>query len=520
MDHASLLRRLQQYRDAWLDLKIQPPIDHHCGDEWVDSWELRDGVFAKAFGTQGTRVGSPHSVLILPLDVDGARTRINFGMTFNEFTMDLGQGLVVLAGLYPDQPSRSWLGLRSSITGKVHPQAKHPLLAIELPFNLSTDAAPSLTLEIKHDLVAAKFAASYQRKYEILIWNWKTGRLLHRISCDNGICNFMFLDSNRLVVWSACSTDENNDLVLVGLNVYGEIDCASSGFDAPDSGSFDVIAFPKLEPTFTFQFPKIQTSSSVNRVGFLLRLDYGSGSGFAAFTPFSTSRALTLDLTMSIETGTYLSSLRIFVDVRQLIHHMDRARERSVSKLRWDEWGEHATRWFRADHPARWIYWIFGSRASFEDGHLSVVDFHTPTVRRHANRRQDTYFSSEKSEELIEKRRSDIHEGFLPGALFEHDMEHDQLNESNRATMTENAVIVDSVTSQEPTTFRFFDEPVMSRLPYRMVTPVKPLGSHECWLISGKQLIGMSHSFGLATSDNYLTVYTIGELDDEDMSNV
>ncbi|KAG8767011.1 hypothetical protein FRC12_006508 [Ceratobasidium sp. 428] len=499
----------------------------------MDLWELRDGVFAKAFGTQDAlAVDRPNSVLLLPLDVEGSRTCINFGMTFDEFTMDLGQDLVVLAGVYPDH----WLGLRSSITGEAHPQAKHPLLAIELPFNLLADIASNLTLEIKHDLVAAKFAASYQRMYEILIWNWKTGRLLHRISCNNGICNFVFLDSDRLVVWSACSTDENNDLVLVGLNVYGEINCASSGFDAPDSGAFNAIGFPKLEPTFTFRFPRIQTGSSVNRAGFLLRSDYGSGSGFSASTPFSTSRALTLGLTMSIETGTYLSALRIFVDVRQLIHHMDRARERSVSKLRWDEWGEHATRWFRASHPTHWICWMFGSRSLFEDSHLSVIDFHTPTVRRHANRRQDSYLLSEKSEELIEKRRSDIHEGYLPD-LFQYSAEHGQLNESNRATMMENAVIVDCVTSQEATIFRFFDEPVTSRLPYRTVTPSKPLGSHEGWLISGKQLIGMSvcflaatkpvaycslciqHNFGFTTSANNLTVYTIGGLDNEVMSD-
>ncbi|KAG8777528.1 hypothetical protein FRC12_000331 [Ceratobasidium sp. 428] len=85
--------------------------------------------------------------------------------------------------------------------------------------------------------------------------------------------------------------------------------------------------------------------------------------------------------------------------------------------------------------------------------------------------------------------------------------------------MDENAVIVDCVTSQEPTVISFFDKPVMSRLPYRMVTRVQPLSSHGSWLISGKQLVGMGQGPGYITSARKLTVYTIGGSHDEDMNN-
>ncbi|KAG8709176.1 hypothetical protein FRC09_000822 [Ceratobasidium sp. 395] len=64
-------------------------------------WELRDGVFAKAF----IRHSGLGSVLLLPLDSGESRTQVDFDTTFNALTMDLGQDLIALAGVEPDQPT-------------------------------------------------------------------------------------------------------------------------------------------------------------------------------------------------------------------------------------------------------------------------------------------------------------------------------------------------------------------------------------------------------------------------------
>ncbi|KAG8709175.1 hypothetical protein FRC09_000821 [Ceratobasidium sp. 395] len=538
-DHTSLLKKLRRHRDAWLDLNIRSSTNYDCNLEEGTLWELRDGVFAKAL-----RHNQPESIFLLPFDFDGTRTQVNFGTAFDEFTMDLSQDLIVLAGVEADQLSHGWLRLCSSTTGQAHPQARKPLLELDLGFEVRVGQVraglpPSLTLEIKNDLVAAKFECTIELVYEILIWNWKTGRLMHRINSDNGLCSFGFLDSDRLIVWSARrSTDKSFNLPPISLVVYAQLSCAGPGYEVPDSGVLNISSLPTLQPAFTFRFPKLKASNSVRREDFLLRSDYGSGSRIGVSSPFTCSRALTLGLTMSIQLRGDMCSLRIFVDALQLVRHMELAQGRSISELDWDEWGEHATRWFHARHPTHRIGWMFGSRSMSQGEHLSVVDFHTPTVRRHANRRQNTYFSPKRSEEFIAERLNQINQGCFPNAFSEDDIKYGQLDGWNRATMDENAVIIDFVTSQEPTIISLFKKPVTSRLPYRIVTLVQLLGGHEGWLISGKQLIGMGVCFcaatrlfthcspcawqgsGWTTSADELTVYTIGGSDDEDTNNL
>ncbi|KAG8767010.1 hypothetical protein FRC12_006507 [Ceratobasidium sp. 428] len=483
----------------------------------MDLWELRDGVFARAFSQSELK-----HILLLPLNSDGNRTQVNFDTTFDGFTMDLSQDLIVLAGIDRNQQDHGWLRLYSSTTGQAHPQAQKPLLLLKLGFDMEVLTPLSLPLEIKNNLVVSEFASPLECVYEILIWDWVTGRLMHRIGSDNGICSVVFLDSIRLIVWSAHSDDGDDcELVLLNLVVYEQLGCAGPGYDVSDGGMFNIPSFPTLKPAFTFQFPRFESSTSVRPADdFLIRLGYESGSSAAVSSPFAYSRALTLGLMMFVSTTGYIRSLLIYVDTHQLAHHMERAQGRSVSELNWDEWGEYATRWFHARHPTDSTCWMFGSRSLFKDEYLSVVDFHTPTVRRHANRRQDTYFLPKRSEELIEKRLSQIHKGYLPDAFSEHDIEYGQLNELNCSTMDENAVIVDCVTSQEPTTISLFTKPVTSRLPYRMVARVQPLRDHKSWLVTGKQLIGMSPSSEGTTSTDGLTAYTIGGLDDEDVGSL
>ncbi|KAG8759393.1 hypothetical protein FRC12_009767 [Ceratobasidium sp. 428] len=496
-DHASLLRKLWRYRDAWLDLDIQSCFKQDCGDEDMTLWGLRDGVFAKAYPQNASAVSGPKAAMaFFPLDEAGEnRTQINLDVTFNEFTTDLGQDLVVLAGVDPDRKSRGWLRLRSSTTGRAHPQAEHPLSTIELGFSVDTGISSTpVTLGIKNELVAAMFASPGQRVYEILIWNWKTGELLHRISCNTGICSFGFLDDDRLVVWSASSSNVENGLAVVSLLVYEQIGSGTGlGRDASHCEPLNVTSFPILKPSFTFQFPKLQTPSFVGPRGFLLQSDYGSGSGISASAPFVNLRALTLGLTMNISLYRRSSHFRIFIDTHRLLKHRERAREKAVSKLSWDEWGEHSTRWFFEERSGHQTCLMFGSRALFTDEHLSIVDFHTPTVHRSSNCCKNTYVSLERSMDCLEARKKQIRVGQLPSIIDRHSMESSWLDELDGVAVDKNAVVVDSIASQEPTIVAVpgLVEPVTSRLPYRVVTQVRPAHAHGGWLISGNQLVGV-----------------------------
>ncbi|KAG8777523.1 hypothetical protein FRC12_000326, partial [Ceratobasidium sp. 428] len=104
-DHLSLLRKLRRYRDAWLDLDISSPVQHYCGHERLCLWELQGGVFAKAIAKPGA--SSPSSLILFPLDAT-ENNRVDFGCTFNEFTFDPSQNLVVLVGIEPNTSNRAW----------------------------------------------------------------------------------------------------------------------------------------------------------------------------------------------------------------------------------------------------------------------------------------------------------------------------------------------------------------------------------------------------------------------------
>ncbi|KAG8733886.1 hypothetical protein FRC10_012100 [Ceratobasidium sp. 414] len=84
VDHLTLLRRLRRYRDSWLDLDFKSPVQQHYGDEDMPLWELRGGVFVKAFSNSATRphFGKPNSLRLFPLDVPDSSTQVDFDTTF------------------------------------------------------------------------------------------------------------------------------------------------------------------------------------------------------------------------------------------------------------------------------------------------------------------------------------------------------------------------------------------------------------------------------------------------------
>ncbi|KAG8777524.1 hypothetical protein FRC12_000327 [Ceratobasidium sp. 428] len=519
-DHSLLLQKLQRYRDAWLDLSFMAPINRDCGEENMSLWELRDGAFAKAFSTSGSDMEAD-SVLITSLNAERNKTRISFGVVFNEFTLDSNQDLIVLAGVGP-QPtpqdlahttSQGWIRICSLVTGQAHPHAKRPLLNLKLGFRI-VDLQPfDVALEIKGELLVIKFASAEDFVYEILVWNWKTGRPLNRIGCDRGVCDFVSLDRNHLVVWSARGANGRLALSSPDLLIYEQIGLASIERGVSDDGTFDISTFPKLSPAFTFQFPTLRALSRISVRGLLLRSDYGTGTCFATSLPFANSKALTLGLTMTLILEGSHHMLRIFVDACQLTRHLEQGKRQSISKLIWNEWGEHATRWFEVDNEfSHWVCWIFGSRyVSNAEQYLSVIDFHSPTVRRHAGRYRDTYFLPERSNYILEKMTRRINTGYLP-ITPGGEVESLGCDWPDKVARHDDSVVVVCVTAEEATSMPYFEQPAISRLPYRMVTRVQTVNVREDWLINGTQLIGIDYDFG--PNPNNVTVYGIQGLDE------
>ncbi|KAG9092359.1 hypothetical protein FRC07_011683, partial [Ceratobasidium sp. 392] len=465
MDHSSLLSRLQRYRDAWLDLDLGAPVRHFCGHERLWLWELQDGTFAKAVNTPTDSPAShlgPNSLKIFPLTTTDS-TQVDFGYAFNEFTLDPSQNLAVLVGINPDAKNCAWVRFCSSATGQAHPQAKRALVTAELGFDVTLNTIYDIVLKINNEFVAVKFSSFSETSYEILIWNWKSGALTNSISRHNSICSFCFLDSNHLVLWSAYG-DDGGVLGSVELLLYELLNLENPKHEALDGQALDHPLPANLIPVLRFQFPKLQDASEVSKQRFLAQSDYGSTTSFATSTPFAHSSALTLGLTMTIifdlEDSPWADNIsyRIFVDIHQLFWHSEQAKQRTVSTLAWTEWGENATRWFKADLPDSWICWIFGSRFITRGKHISILDFHTPTVRRYSNRQRDVYASLELSAEDVKEREKGILSGDWPQQLRDGDivdvtdgiLEHDP---------SENAVVVDIVGSNQFTSLPYFGEP-------------------------------------------------------------
>jgi hypothetical protein len=353
-----------------------------------------------------------------------------------------------------------------------------------------------------------KFAAAAERLYEILIWNWKTGVLLNRIACDNGICDFVFLDNDSLVLWFISSGSGNDLLDSASLLVYENICSTETKHNGSGGELLDVSSFLKRSPTLAFQFPQLRRESGVSSQGFLIRSDPGPGRNYTTSAPFSSARALTLGLAMSVLASGHLRHFRIFVDVHQLLGHLEQAKQQSTSALNWDEWGDDATRWFpTARAPTHWICWMFGSRFITRDAprntsdgrNISVFDFHSPTIRRHSTRIQDTYVTLKRSPARLLQRKERIRIGDL--GHFDHNSWPDELGD---AAVSENAVAVDVIGRETPTIIPYFQQPITSRLPYRVVTPVHSMDAHEGWLIDGNHIIGMdvgTNRFSVSITD-------------------
>ncbi|QRW06393.1 hypothetical protein RhiLY_05392 [Ceratobasidium sp. AG-Ba] len=393
--------------------------------------------------------------------------------------MDPSQELILLAG-----STCSSLRLCSSVTGLAHSLARHPTLTVDLGFQIDTRTPFNITLEIKGQIIAAKFADSARHKYEILICNWQKGILLGRISSYIGIANIVFLNGLQLAVWSACEAGTGRSLTQVSLMIY-DLGATGLGSPIPDNGVFHALESPQLTPSYTFQFPKLRRSSKVILGGFLLRSEYGPQDPGLSYTiPFTNQGALTLGLamTLAVPDSTLVHPLRIFVDTYSLTRHMSEMKRAGTQNLDWKDWA-NLPRWFQTGSPDSWICWMFGSRYVVGDDFLSVLDFNTSTVRRFQHRQTNNSVFIENAGDLRFERTTRIQAGtWLDGS--ERDKFILDLYSSN-----EDAVVVDTVTADTPTHIRYFDEVVTSRLPYRIVTKARPAEPHEGWLISGNHLI-------------------------------
>ncbi|KAH7345506.1 hypothetical protein B0J17DRAFT_764149 [Rhizoctonia solani] len=520
--YSLLLDELIHYRDAWLNLQFEEPIEQRSNREML-LWELREGNYAVAFSSVPGTLLAPDSLQMSHIDFPGASNTITFHRDFHEFTFDLGQELVVLLRTDPTDNARLEIQLCSTITRLAHPLAQNPTFIVQLDFSIpSLDQEPqAFTLEIMDNILVARISNLMDPKYEILAWDWKSGKLLRRIASSSGIADFTFLDKDHLALFSVEKYETYLRLITFSLYSLYSHTC-----DEISNGSyFDVPKYANAHPILTFEFPELDNLYIVEPIGFSVRSDptpgramYTRSAGFAHPTAltFSTTISLAHIRMFDFPDDQDLFQLRVFIDAKLLLHYLLEFRgEMDTITVPWTKWGIQTTRWFLCDQEIfYWLYWTSGSRyisvterpgSTLHD--LSILDFHRPTVRRHDSSLLDYSLASYQTTEYEEESSKIVLEG--KGLIFSDCLSLDPspLPGSTPASLTLLAKIVDSST---PTIIKKgFSVPVESRLPYRVVTKPKFVPKCQDWLIDGNHIVGTNPLHSSSGASEQIFVYKL-----------
>ncbi|KAF8753019.1 hypothetical protein RHS01_07395 [Rhizoctonia solani] len=447
---SSILEELNCYRNAWLKPEFRAPVERPVGHPRVLRWELHNNSYFKAYSSFEPHE-YPDTLQIIPLDSMPMAPSVHFHTKFYRFTLDPIQDLAVLVVMIPERSKCVELHIRSLTTGELHAQARRPNLIIEFDFDVSALAHAGFHYapEVLGSVLAVRFNSKAKRMYEILTWDWRSGILLHRISCENGTGDAHFINSSHIAVFAATIRPTGSRLLRdIALSIYDIGNPVNHNIEAENH--YYVSKYPTLNPSMTFNFPKLRDSHSVflDRIHGKIRPYSRSCSLHSlclVFPPQSITLGLVLSLFQHPVSQNNLGSIREFrgfVSTSLLLDHLAQSRgSHELPKvLSWDQWGEKATRWF----PRK-------------GDNINLLHANGSTTNRPTSPSEDA------------------------------------------PTLSDNAVIIMTLGSDVPGTFEVgFEETIVSRLPCRVIIRVKPEAPHDGWLLDGSRLIGIK---------NYLSEY-------------
>ncbi|CAE6426413.1 unnamed protein product [Rhizoctonia solani] len=493
--YSCLLDELVRYRDAWLNLDLEEPIERNS-NRVMSLWELREGNYVVAFSSIASAQWGPDSIQVTPIGSLEAPQPITFPSIFSEFTLDFEQGLAALVKTDPvKDASTSCLEIRlcSTITGLSHPLARSPVFIVQVDFQIPGPGHQTFTLEVIDNILVIRIADIMRDIYEIIAWDWKSGALLCRVGSSSGIADFSLLDNRYLVLFSAETDGKPPRSITISLYSMLELEHG----EIPNGPYFCASKYACARPILTFEFPKLDDSYIVSsRV--IMRSDPIPGRViYTKSASFAHQTALTFSVILSL---LHVSNpdedpvhLRIFISAKSLSSYLPGlVNERDTVVIPWSVWGPQASRWFICDkQTSYWVYWTSGSRFIYVDEDprstlhsLSVFDFHSPTVRRHALRDTSPAEVNRSSISYIGEMREIVLQGM--GLIAPHPV--NSLLDTDLPPL-----IASTIDSDMPTVITTgFSSPVESRLPYRVVTRFHFVPSCEDWSIDGDHIIGMT----------------------------
>lgn len=411
--------------------------------------------------------------------------------------------------------------LRTYSDGSLHPLAQISTWTTQLAF-FQRFYSGNMQIEFLGDLLAIRFTLPKTSQNQILIWNWKSGALLNRISTE-GACSFGFLTSDCLSVFN-CS-DSWGIEHSIELSLYNNIQQSLASVATGAPGVYISANLTALSPNVVLRFPSrmapleylIQHATSSQRAPLVV-----NSSTFKIKTDPSV-----LHLTMAFMQDDYYDDeedVRISIpDVYDIFVSMAMLLKYTVAPLfptghfkpiPWEEWGESSTRWFhsaveQSSDSGRWV--VEGSRAIAANylpdggnsalGYVTLLDFNPSTVRRFSStydRRLSMWANGPSRHVDMDSPRQDLLHVWEARASNSH----------------EGDVFVDIIDERTPAlTTGFGESTVISRLPYHMVTRRIPKRTHSRWILDEGRIVEVPVSSGpvLAKFNLQYTFFTKGK---------
>ncbi|KAL5641728.1 hypothetical protein ACGC1H_002004 [Rhizoctonia solani] len=470
-------------------------------------WELREGFYIRAFSSEDGLFSD--TLQFIPLDSKIPDSPpLSFDFTFNEFTTDPGQGLFAILSRSMQRDMSVHIHLRSSSTGLAHPLARHPLLTAVLDFE-PPYVWPGFSIEIMGDMVLAKVSLPQTHMYELLVWNWKFGILLHRIGSRQGICDYAFLDQQHLVVLSGSPSIQSH-LGTLALLIYAISENVSTHSYPLNTGQIRISDAPISQPILCLELPQIKQSCVLSETGFFLRSQptpgramYTASATFAC--PYARTFSMTFSCHGSIDNWGSRAYYRVFVDGRFLLDQARTAPRNGTKVLPWFSWGERATRWLVAPEESdHWISWMSGSRFITSLPHhpyYCVFDFSRPIVSRFRDSFAQLHpVTPDQSNGFYTTEGAFQNLAHLGGDICQFSVNSPPNHEFFTITVGE-----DQPSIIEIDEYLGFQEPITSRLPFRLVFRTDKKRKHGGWQINGDCVLGITSG---ETSET-ITIYRL-----------
>ncbi|KAF8675180.1 Dna repair and recombination [Rhizoctonia solani] len=474
--YVKILEELQSYQK-------EPTFQAIRGD--ILKWEHREAYCAASYSTNSYSSSNADSIQVGHLDSLDPPKSVTMPSDFEDFTVDPGQDLVALLRISSRARKLLEIKLCSIATGLAHPLALDNLL-IEVDFELPSARVSAFTLDIMGDRLAIKISHPAIHRYEIIVWNWKLGKLLLRTGSSIGVGDFVFLDNLNFVVLSI--KPDQGYLRLITLLIYS---LSSYPSDTTPSGAYARASQSDCaQPILELDFPRVEGHTQV-LYDYLFESDPSPGRAIHIPSVGIVQRTVpTLGISMTLRPIGVRANpmfLRIFIDTRHLSHFLsDRPKTNNTVNVPWDKWGPEASRWFWCDDDVtHGMRWTSGSRfvsvrrnseSALDD--LSVFDFDPQSTARHAEK--SGVHSGIRS--YMEMIRSIVLEGKgLSMARKISDFWGSDL-----------PLLMETIDDSMPTVIKeSFEYPVESRLPYRFITRPRFVPKHMDWLIDGSHIIAI-----------------------------